>query len=106
MQVNDNPLPREAARSAPAQSAGEAARQDAKLRAACKDMEAVFLNMLLTEMRKTVPKSGLADGGSQEEIIRSLLDGEMAKNMAESGGTGLADMLYRQLSPKQEKTGK
>ena len=81
-------------------TAGGDAKQDAKLKAACQDMEALFLNMLLSEMRKSVPKSGLTDGGSQEEIIRSLLDTEMTKNMAHAGGTGLAEMLYRQLSPR------
>lgn len=75
-----------------------AAKQDAKLKAACQEMEALFLNMVLSEMRKSVPKSGLTDGGSQEEIVRSLLDTELTKNMARAGGAGLADMLYRQLS--------
>jgi flagellar protein FlgJ len=74
-------------------------KQDAKLKAACAEMEALFLNLLLSEMRKTVPKGGLTGGGSQEEIVRSLLDSEMTKNMARAGGVGLAEMLYRQLSP-------
>lgn len=87
------------AASKPATAAGGDAKKDAKLKAACQDMEALFLNMLLSEMRKSVPKSGLTDGGSQEEIIRSLLDTELTKNMAHAGGTGLAEMLYRQLSP-------
>lgn len=74
----------------------KASKDDAKLKATCKDMEAMFLNMMLTEMRKTVDKSKLVDT-SKEEIMTSMLDGEMSKNMASAGGMGLADMLYRQL---------
>ena len=60
-------------------------------------MEAMFLNLMMTNMRNTVQKSGLVDT-SKEEIMRSMLDSEMTKNMAEAGGIGIADMLYRQLS--------
>ncbi len=72
-------------------------KDDKKLRQACKDMEAMFLNLMMTNMRNTVQKSGLVDT-SKEEIMRSMLDSEMTKNMAEAGGIGIADMLYRQLS--------
>ncbi len=96
MQVKGPPTGVEAGKS---KAAAVDAKQDAKLKAACTEMEAVFLNLLLTEMRKSVPKGGLVATSSQEEIMRSLLDSELAKNMAHAGGTGLADMLYRQLSP-------
>jgi flagellar protein FlgJ len=72
------------------------AKDDAKLKKTCQDMEAVFLNMMLADMRKTVDKSKLVDT-SQEDIMRSMLDSEMTKDMAKAGGIGLADMLYRQL---------
>lgn len=73
-------------------------KEDAKLKAACKDMEAVFLNMMLTQMRATVPKGNLIGESSGEKIMQSLLDTELTKNMSQAGGIGLADMLYRQLS--------
>lgn len=81
-----------------AKPAAEQAAEDAKLRAACKEMEAVFLNLMLTQMRKTVPKSGLLGNNSEEKMLTSLLDTELTKNMAQAGGMGLADMLYQQLS--------
>jgi flagellar protein FlgJ len=84
---------------------GDAAKQDAKLKVACTEMEAVFLNLLMTQMRRTVPKTNLlGGGGNADEIMKSMLDGEMTKNMAKAGGIGLADMLYRQLSPNANKT--
>ena len=76
--------------------AAQAAKDDVKLKATCRDMEAMFLNMMMADMRKTVPKSKLVDT-SKEEIMTSMLDGEVTKNMASAGGIGLADMLYRQL---------
>ncbi len=72
------------------------AKDDAKLKATCKDMEAMFLNMMMADMRKTVQKSKLVDT-STEDMMTSMLDSEMTKNMASAGGMGLADMLYRQL---------
>lgn len=79
-------------------AAGKDAKEDAKLKAACTEMEAVFLNLLLTQMRRTIPKNSLSGESSQQEMMRSMLDSEMTKNMAKAGGTGLADMLYRQLT--------
>jgi flagellar protein FlgJ len=70
---------------------------DPKLKAACEDMEALFVHHMLSEMRKTVPKSGLIDGGRSEEIYTSLMDAELAKKMAGSGGLGLSTILLEQM---------
>jgi flagellar protein FlgJ len=70
---------------------------DAKLMTACEDMEALFIHHMLSEMRKTVAKSGLIDGGRSEEIYTSLMDAELAKEMAHSGGLGLSTILQEQL---------
>lgn len=72
------------------------AKDDAKLKATCQDMEAMFLNMMMADMRKTVQKSKLVDT-STEDMMTSMLDSEMTKNMASAGGMGLGDMIYRQL---------
>jgi len=71
---------------------------DPKLASACNDMEALFIHHMLSEMRKTVPKSGFIDGGRAEEIYTSLMDTELAKEMASSGGLGLSAILQEQLS--------
>ncbi len=71
---------------------------DTRLKAACQNMEALFIHRLLTEMRKSVVKSGLIDGGRAEEIYTSLMDAETATNMAQSGSLGLSRMLFEQLS--------
>lgn len=76
-------------------------QDDQKLRATCKEMESVFLNYMLTQMRSTVPKVTLMGDNSKTDIFQSMLDGELSKNMAQAGGIGIADMIYRQLSQNQ-----
>lgn len=81
--------------------------EDVKLRQVCKDMESVFLGMMLKQMRSTVPKTGLTGGKSNAaEIYQSMLDDEMAKEMAKAGGIGIGDMMYRQLSQEKNNTTK
>lgn len=77
---------------------GQAAEDDAKLKKACQEMEAVFLNMLLKTMRDTVPKSEIGGNTSQTNTMQSMMDMEMTRNMAAAGGTGIAAMMYRNLS--------
>ena len=71
--------------------------RDAKLRQACQDFEAVFLNQLLKSMRKTVMKSDLFGGSREEELFQEMMDLEIAKSIARTNSTGMADLLYRQL---------
>ena len=66
-------------------------------REACTEFEALFINMMLKELRATVHKSGLMDGGKAEELYTSLMDTQMSRDMAAQGGIGLAEMLYRQM---------
>jgi flagellar protein FlgJ len=78
------------------QRPNETAPDRSKLRAACEEMEALFLNYLMKEMRNTVPEGGLMAGGNAEEIYTSLLDAETAQTISSGRGIGIADMLYEQ----------
>jgi len=91
-----DPAGRRRAAPGPSRSAPEAP-VDPKLKAACEDMEALFIHHMLSEMRKTIPKSGLIDGGRSEEIYTSLMDAELARKMAGSGGLGLSTILLEQM---------
>lgn len=71
---------------------------DRKLREAAADFEAVFLSLMLSQMRKAVPKSGLWDGGQGEQVFQGLLDQEYTKRAAMSGeGLGIGRMVYEAL---------
>ena len=78
-------------------AAAMSGQDEGGLKEACQQFEAVFLNLMLQSMRATVPKSGLLGNDQGEEIFTSMLDQKLSENMAKAGGTGLADMLYRQL---------
>jgi len=75
-------------------------KDDPKLRAACAEMESLFISHLIKEMRATVEKSGFIDGGQAEEIFTSLLDVEISKKMSAAGGIGLSAILLEQLGAK------
>lgn len=75
-------------------------KQEKELKEACKGFEAMFLSMMYKEMRKTVPENTLFGKSNAEKIFEDMRDSEMMKNIADGGGVGLADMMYRQLSPQ------
>jgi len=66
-----------------------------KLKKACGDFESIFISQMLKEMRKSIPKSGLLDGESQQDMYLSLFDEELSKSMAKRGGIGLGKILYQ-----------
>jgi flagellar protein FlgJ len=80
-------------------------KDDPRLRAACAEMESLFLSHLLKEMRATVEKSGFISGGQAEEIFTSLLDVEISKKMSAAGGIGLSAMLLEQLTGEASRKG-
>ena len=86
----------------PAEQAKQAA-EDKKLQKVCRDMETMFINMLLTSMRSTVQDGGLVEKSSGEKIMQSMFDQELSAKMSTAGGIGIADMLHRQLAVKTYK---
>lgn len=77
-----------------------ATKQEKALKEACKGFEGMFLSMMYKEMRKTVPENTLFGKSNAEKIFEDMRDTEMMKNIADGGGVGIADMMYRQLSPQ------
>ncbi|RKY05238.1 hypothetical protein DRP77_01600 [Candidatus Poribacteria bacterium] len=67
-----------------------------RLRRVAKEFEAIFLNILLREMRRTIPKSGLLSGGFIEEMYTFIADREFSRKLAERG-IGLWKLIYDQL---------
>ncbi|MDL2316007.1 peptidoglycan DD-metalloendopeptidase family protein [Desulfovibrio sp. OttesenSCG-928-A18] len=84
---------------------GDGKGKEEKLREACEGFEAIFLQRMWEQMRKTVPKEGYLHS-KDEEMYQSLFDVELCKKMAGAGGIGLADMLYEQLAQQLEDTGR
>lgn len=79
-------------------SVRQAARQNSPeaLKAAARQFEALFMNMVMKSMRDATPQDGLFDS-QQSKMYTSMLDQKISENFARRG-IGLADALMRQLS--------
>ncbi|OCC15556.1 Flagellar protein FlgJ [Dissulfuribacter thermophilus] len=74
--------------------------EEKRFKEACKGFEAMFINEMLKAMRKTIPKSGLLDGGLRQEIYESMFDEKVSEALSERGALGIADMLYNAFAPR------
>ncbi|MFW5730046.1 MAG: peptidoglycan DD-metalloendopeptidase family protein [Desulfonatronovibrionaceae bacterium] len=80
---------------------GAGQNQEKELRKACEQFESVFLQKIWEQMRSTVPKEGYLHS-KEQDMYQSMFDEELSKDMARSGGIGLAEMMYGQLSKRFE----
>lgn len=71
---------------------------DTQLRWAAEQMEALLIHELLKSMRRTVMKTGMLDGPGVQ-LFEEMLDEERSKEMAATGGLGLAQLIYEQMAP-------
>lgn len=75
----------------------------ARVRQAAEEFESVFLAEMLKPMFAEINKGdGMFDGGSGEEIYRSLMVQEYGKALSNSGGFGIADAVEREMLKMQE----
>ena len=88
----------EASRAAGGTGRAAGVDRSSKLYKASVEFEAILIKQMLNAMRKSVPKSGLLDGGMAEEFFEDMLYDEYAKNMAQSAHFGLAQLIVKQLS--------
>ena len=71
--------------------------ESARERVALKELEQYFVFTLLQEMRKSIPKNGLFDGGFEARIRDQMMDDALSAAVAESGQLGIARMVEEQL---------
>ena len=67
-----------------------------------KAFEAYMVQMMMKEMRKTLPKG--AFGSNSMDMFMDMFDQAIAEQMAQRGGIGLSDSLERQFQSRQEST--
>jgi peptidoglycan hydrolase FlgJ len=87
-------------------SSGIKAKEDEKLRDACKSFEAMLTGIMLKGMRKTVMKTDLFGSGNEEELFQEMMDNEICQTASKSNSVGISDMLYRQLSSENDEARK
>jgi peptidoglycan hydrolase FlgJ len=78
-------------------------RED-KLRKACGDFEAIILRQMLAAMRKSVPENEFLGNSDAQKMYQEMHDQKLADNLSEDRGTGLGEMLYKQLSGQSSAT--
>ncbi len=80
-----------------------AADVTAKLRKSAEDFTAVALDELLKPMFEGADNAdGMFGGGAAERTFKPMMITEIAKQMARSGGLGLAEPVYQQMLRLQE----
>jgi flagellar protein FlgJ len=75
-------------------------KDDKALMSACREFEAVMLNMMYKSMKATIIKSDLVEEDPGTEIFESMQDEQLMEIASKSGSFGLAEALYKQLSKK------
>lgn len=73
---------------------------DEELKNATDQFESLLLNMMIREMRATVPESTFFPDSMAKKIYTGMLDEKTAENMTKSGGIGISRMLFDQLKAK------
>jgi flagellar protein FlgJ len=72
------------------------ANDPAALKTAATQFEAMFINMMMKSMRDATPQEGMLDN-QQSKMFTTMMDQQTSQNLAKRG-TGLADVLIRQLT--------
>jgi flagellar protein FlgJ len=72
-------------------------KKDKELMEVARKFEAILIHQMLKAMRQTVHKSDLLNSFSSQQY-ESMMDEEIANEMAKNKGIGLADSLFYQLS--------
>ena len=69
-----------------------------RLHSAATQLEGVFLDMLFSAMRQTVPQQSIFGKQSNaEQTFQTMLDEQRSQQMAQSGTIGIAKVLEEQL---------
>ncbi len=73
-----------------------------KIRETAEEFESVFLSSMLSQMFAGLPTDGPFGGGHAEETFRGMLIEQYGKEIAATGGIGIADEVARELLRLQE----
>lgn len=70
----------------------------ANIRPVARQVEGMFVQMMLKSMREALPKDGLFSS-EQTRLYTSLYDQQIAQQMTAGKGLGLAEVMVKQMSP-------
>jgi len=78
--------------------------REAGIKEAAQQFEALFLQIMLKSMRATTSQDGLLDSDATR-FFTGMMDEQLAKNLSQQGGLGLAKMLEEQLGRQMKGAG-
>jgi len=76
-----------------------------KVRETARELEGVFLGLLLKTMRTTVGNGGLFKEGTDSQTYRDMFDQEIGRSLSRAGGIGLAQLILRDQSLREASAG-
>ncbi|MGB6087372.1 rod-binding protein [Parvibaculum sp.] len=76
--------------------------RDERAWAAAQDFEAQFISTMFQSMFEGVGDDNPYSGGPGETMFRSVLVDQYGRQMAKTGGIGIADDIYREILKLQE----
>ena len=68
-----------------------------KLKDACREVESMFLYMMLKEMDKTLTHNDLFSGGEEQKVFLDLKNIEMSRKLSNQSVLGMGDLLYKSM---------
>lgn len=77
------------------------AQKRVQIKQTAQNFESSFLSVMMQSMFKGVDEDDPMGGGEGEQMFRSLLTEAMAKQVAKSGGIGLAPTIEREMLKMQ-----
>lgn len=89
------------AASLAALSAQTDAQKRGQIKQTAQNFESSFLSVMMQSMFQGVDENDPMGGGQGEQMFRSLLTDAMAKQVAKSGGIGLAPTIEREMLKMQ-----
>lgn len=81
---------------------GRKQRDLQSLRESSRDFETLYVMEMFKAMRKSVPNDGLFKKEMATEVFQEMLDMETAREVTRGPGIGIAEAIYRQMSPLVE----
>jgi len=71
--------------------------EKAKVSKVAKQFESLFVNQLVSEMRKTVTRGGIVPESHAERVYQAMLDHEYSQQISETEQIGLSKLIYDHL---------
>ncbi|WP_051938246.1 rod-binding protein [Ghiorsea bivora] len=79
--------------------------KDQELWKVSRQFEAIFLQQMMSAMRKTIPESELLPRGYADDMYEGMMDQAIAESGSKQAPLGLAMSIYRQLERDEQAQG-